>query len=175
MLGVFNRRLVFLGLLLILAAVIIACGEAATDTDAPATEAAVAPTAAPAGTPTPAATPTPSAAPEPAVAAGPSGHIKVGMAEVAAIQHVLHLQTYSALKYDTLLTHEPMFRRDKDDNLHGLLVKGVGRRPQRPDAYLQTTGGCVLAQHPLRRVGRVQCRRLPVQLGQREHRGLAPS
>ena len=47
----------------------------------------------------------------------------VGMAEVAPVSHVLHLQTYSSFKYDTLLTHEPMFRRDKDANLHGLLVK----------------------------------------------------
>ena len=136
MLAILNRRLVFLGLLLILAAIIVACGEEATPTTEPGpTEATSAPTEAPAATvaatattaaasgATPAATPAPAAVPTPAMMEGPSGHIKVGMAEVAPIQHVLHLQTYSALKYDTLLTHEPMFQRDKDDNLHGLLVK----------------------------------------------------
>ena len=140
MLAILNRRLVFLGLLLILAAIIVACGEEATPTAEPGpTEAASAPTEASAPTSaatvaaaattaaasgaTPAATPAPAAVPTPAMMEGPSGHIKVGMAEVAPIQHVLHLQTYSALKYDTLLTHEPMFQRDKDDNLHGLLVK----------------------------------------------------
>ncbi len=140
MLAILNRRLVFLGFLLILAAIIVACGEEATPTAEPGpTEAASAPTEASAPTSaatvaaaattaaasgaTPAATPAPAAVPTPAMMEGPSGHIKVGMAEVAPIQHVLHLQTYSALKYDTLLTHEPMFQRDKDDNLHGLLVK----------------------------------------------------
>ena len=140
MLAILNRRLVFLGLLLILAAIIVACGEEATPTAGPGpTEATSAPTEAPAPTAaatvaatattaagsgaTPAATPAPTAAPTPAMPEGPSGHLRVGMAEVAPIQHVLHLQTYSALKYDTLLTHEPMFQRDKDDNLHGLLVK----------------------------------------------------
>ena len=151
MLGVFNRRLIFLGLLLVLAAIIIACGEEATPTAEPAvtqaeapapaapapaqaTAAAVAPApAAPApAAPAPVAVATPTAAPAPAPAApeptpvamvGPVGSISVGMAEVAPVQHVLHMQTYSALKYDTLLTHEPMFRRDKDSKLHGLLVK----------------------------------------------------
>ena len=54
----------------------------------------------------------------------PTGSLTVWMADVApAQQHILHLQTYSALKYDVLLTHEAMFRRDKDSNLHGMLVK----------------------------------------------------
>ena len=151
MLGVFNRRLIFLGLLLVLAAIIIACGEEATPTTepavtqpdapapaapapAPATAAAIVPApAAPApAAPAPVAAATPTAAPAPAPAApeptpvamvGPMGSISVGMAEVAPVQHVLHMQTYSALKYDTLLTHEPMFRRDKDSKLYGLLVK----------------------------------------------------
>ncbi len=139
MLGRLNRRLIFLGLLLVLAAVIIACGEEATPTaEPPVTQAAATQAAAPAPTAaapttapttdapvaaaTPAAMPVPSATPE-TVTAGPSGHLRVGMAEVAPVSHVLHLQTYSALKYDTLLTHEPMFRRDKDSNLFGLLVK----------------------------------------------------
>ncbi len=145
MLGILNRRLIFLGLLLVLAAIIVACGEEATPTaepaavvpEAPAPTAAPAPAAAateapatattaavaPAPAATPAATPAPAVAPTPAMMEGPQGHIRVGMAEVAPIQHVLHLQTYSALKYDTLLTHEPMFRRDSQDNLHGLLVR----------------------------------------------------
>ena len=149
MLGVFNRGLVFLGLLLVLAAIVAACGEEATPTDEPAGNQAAVPAPIPGPTaasaapqaavpapapaaPAPVAAATPTAAPAPAPAApvptqvamvGPSGSINVGMAEVAPIQHVLHLQTYSALKYDTLLTHEPMFRRDKDSDLHGLLVK----------------------------------------------------
>ncbi len=143
MVGIFNRGLIFLVLLLILAAVIIACGEEATSTAEPAATqaavpapapttapapAAVAPSATTAPAPAPAVAATPTAAPAPAPAptaqamVGPSGSINVGMAEVAPVSHVLHLQTYSALKYDTLLTHEPMFQRDKDANLHGLLV-----------------------------------------------------
>ncbi len=136
MLGIFNRRLLTLCLVLILTAIILACGEEATPTAEPvATQAAVdasaqaattaaAPTsAAPAPTtaavaPTPTATPTaaPDAtvpAPTPQAMMEPTGSLSVGMAEVAPAQHILHLQTYSALKYDVLLTHEPMFRRDK--------------------------------------------------------------
>ena len=136
MLEILNRKLVFVGLLLMLAAIIVACGEEATPTAGPGpTEATSAPTEAPAATvaatattaaasgATPAATPAPTAAPTPAMPEGPSGHIRVGMAEVAPVSHILHLQTYSALRYDTLLTHEPMFRRDAKSNLHGLLVK----------------------------------------------------
>ena len=146
--GIFNRRLVFLGLSVILTLVLIACGEEATPTAAPAATAAPAPataapapvaTAAPAtptprtttapatmapATATPTATPTPAApAPTPSAMDGPSGSLNVGMAEVAPVSHILHLQTYSSFKYDTLLTHETMFRRDANDNLHGLLVK----------------------------------------------------
>ena len=87
MLGRLNRRLVFLGLLLVLAAVIIACGEEATSTSqpapaapeataAPAAAATTAATAAPAvpSAPTPAATPTPAAAaPTETAMEGPSG------------------------------------------------------------------------------------------------------
>ena len=138
MLDIFKRRLVFLGLLLILVAVIIACGEEATTTAepaaatpppatavTPATAATTAAAPAPAATATPGATAAtaPAPAPTPAAIVGPSGSLNVGMAEVAPVSHVLHLQTYSSFKYDTLLTHEPMFRRDKDANLLGLLVK----------------------------------------------------
>ena len=140
MLGILNRKLVFVGLLLMLVAIIVACGEEATPTAGPGpTEATSAPTEAPApiaaatvaatattaagSGATPAATPAPTAAPTPAMPEGPSGHLRVGMAEIAPVSHILHLQTYSALKYDTLLTHEPMFRRDGEANLHGMLVK----------------------------------------------------
>ena len=136
MLRVFNRRLSFLGLALILIAVIIACGEEATPAAEPvATQAPAPAVAAPAATAAPApapavATPTATAAvavPAPAATPeammGPSGSINVGMAEVAPVSHVLHLQTYSSFKYDTLMTHETMFRRDKDAKLHGMLVK----------------------------------------------------
>ena len=145
MLGIFNRRLLILCLVLILTAILLACGEEATPTAEPvATQAAVdapaqapttaaAPTsAAPAPTtaavaPVPAATPTAAPvavpAPTPEAMMEPTGSLRVGMAEVAPAQHILHLQTYSALKYDVLLTHEPMFRRDKDSNLHGMLVE----------------------------------------------------
>ena len=134
--GIFNPRLLFLGFLLVLATIIVACGEEATTTAEPAPAApeataaavpaatAAATTVAAPSAATPAATPAPAvAAPTEAVMEGPSGHLRVGMAEVAPISHVLHLQTYSALKYDTLLTHETMFRRDKTGDLHGMLVK----------------------------------------------------
>ena len=137
MLEILNRKLVFLGLLLVLAAVIIACGEEATSTSQPAPAApeataapAAAATAAPAvpSAPTPAATPTPAAAaPTETAMEGPSGHLRVGMAEVAPASHVLHLQTYSASKYDTLLTHETMFRRDKTGDLHRHARKRMDR------------------------------------------------
>ena len=144
MFGVFNRRLLTFGLLLILVAIIIACGEEATPTDVPApTQAAVqaptpaatvpsattaatavaVPAPAPAATPTPVAAPVAAPSPTPQAMVGPSGSLNVGMAEVAPVSHVLHLQTYSSFKYDTLMTHETMFRRDKDANLHPMLVK----------------------------------------------------
>jgi ABC-type transport system substrate-binding protein len=137
MLGAFNRRLVFLGLVLLLAAIIIACGEEATATAEPSATQAAAPTvtaaatvaaaptaaAVPATGATPTATPVPTPAPTETVMSGPSGSLNVGMAEVAPVSHVLHLQTYSSFKYDTLMTHETMFRRDKNGKLHGMLVK----------------------------------------------------
>ena len=145
MVGIFNRRLLTLCLVLILTAIILACGEEATPTaepvatqaavDVPAqaptttsapTSAAPAPTTAavaPATAATPTAAPVAVPAPTPEAMMEPTGSLKVGMAEVAPAQHILHLQTYSALKYDVLLTHEAMFRRDKDSNLHGMLVE----------------------------------------------------
>ena len=138
MLGVFNRRLVFLGLLLPWRRssspaggghrdrrVWRDAGSGARSHRHSCRHCRSRPTAAavPATEATPTATPVSTSAPTQTVMSGPSGSLNVGMAEVAPVSHVLHLQTYSSFKYDALMTHETMFRRDKDANLHPMLVK----------------------------------------------------
>ena len=56
----------------------------------------------------------PTETPPPSGKMEPSGVLDVGMNFVPAASHVLHLQGYTQMKYDTLVTHETWFRTAPD-------------------------------------------------------------
>lgn len=144
-------------LCLLLVGIIVACGEEATPTAAPATAAPAATqapaTAAPAGTAAPTAAPaatqaptavtaTPTAAPTPAPAVEtpvstvePTGTLRVAVEDFAQPIFVLHNQPFVEARYDNIITHDSMFANDPDGNVVPRLVTDWSLSP---DALVAT-------------------------------------
>ena len=140
-------------LCLLLIGIVVACGEEAIPTAAPATAtpaATIAPAATtavtPAQAPASAATqapapvaPTPTAAPAsvdtPASTVEPTGTLKVAVEDFAQAIFVLHSQPFVEARYDNIITHETMFANDPDGNVVPRLVTDWSLSP---DALVAT-------------------------------------
>ena len=132
-------RFLAVGLLAVLLAIIIACGEEATPTDEPATtDATTAPAATTTAAPAPAATTaapaapatgataTPSAAPEPAEPPAmmePQGTLNVAMPEVGPAVFNGRDSAYATLRFLMTTVGESMFQNNLDGQTAGRLVK----------------------------------------------------
>ena len=140
-------------LCLLLIGIVVACGEEATPTAAPATAtpaATVAPAATTAVTPAEATAsaatqapdpvaPTPTAAPAPADTPSPTveptGTLNVAVEDFAQPIFVLHSQPFVEARYDNIITHETMFAGDPNGDVVPRLVTEWGLSP---DALVAT-------------------------------------
>ena len=136
MLGTKRYKAVIVGVLLLLLAVIIACGEeetAATATPAPATPApatpapdATAAAATPTAAPATAAAPTEDAMMDDKV---PSGTLNVGMSGLGPYVATLYDASYYKNRFAELVTHETLFIMDFDGEWAPRLIKSFDISP----------------------------------------------
>lgn len=104
-------RAIIFGLIAVLFAAIVACGDDATPAAAPAPAAKAAPAAT--------ATPTPTTA----VKAKAKGTLDVSIGEIGASSFNMSDQTRNASWWDQMVTHEAMFVTEADGSVGGRLVK----------------------------------------------------
>ena len=118
----------------------------------------------------------PAEAPGPGMGMMSSGTLDFGVGDIGAEVYVIANEAYQATVYNGRVTHEHMFGSDLDGNVIPRLVASFEDTSNTDGTWSRIfnlqEGGKVA--RPLRRLGRVQRRRLHIQYGQRGHRGLRP-